>query len=193
MAKENQASNNLNSPRREYRKPSERAARFILGIFNWLRDIFHSTTTTLPPGQVLDHSGQDPAVGKKIRFPHILLVEDNPITAQEFIEAVKDYYLFGSIRIFVAYTYAAAITYFDNEDINLVIMDADLDDEDGDGVDLTRKFIGERPEMIILANSSRKISNLKLTGCGASETLGKNTARLKSWFLLNDPVGKRGY
>ena len=73
-----------------------------------------------------------------------------------------------------------------------MIMDADLDDEDGDGTILTRKFLGERPDITILANSSSKISNLKLTGLGAIETLGKSTKKLKGWLTRYDPTGTTG-
>lgn len=181
----------LNTGKR-YKKPSERAARFVLGIFEWLRDIFHSPMTTLPSGQVVQHSGQELTAGESIRYPCILLVEDNPVNAEQFVGAIKSYYLYGSVSIFVAYRYGAAVTYFENENINLVIMDADLDDDEGDGSMLTQKFLGERPEITILANSSNKLSNLKLTGFGAIETLGKSPVKLHSWLLLNDPTGNRG-
>jgi len=68
-------------------------------------------------------------------------------------------------------------------------MDADLDDEDGDGAILSKQFLSQKPYLTILANSSSKISNLKLTGFGAIETLEKNPEKLKSWLLLHDPVG----
>ena len=182
----------LNSAGRKYQRPSERTARFILSIFVWIKDIVGSTTTTTPRGQVFQHQGDYLPAGKGIQFPQILLVEDNPNTAQDFVEAIKNYYVFGSVKIFVAYAYDAAVTFFDNEEINLVIMDADLDDEDGDGANLTQKFIGERPEITILANSSSRISNLKLTGFGAIGPLGKSTEKLKKWLLINDPTGRTG-
>jgi len=71
-------------------------------------------------------------------------------------------------------------------------MDADLDDEDGDGSVLIQKFLGEQPEIPILANSSRRISNLKLTGLGAVETLNKSREKLTNWLLLHDPAGATG-
>ena len=189
MSKETQLLHNTD---RKYQRPSERTARFILGILGWFKGIFTSTTTIIPRGQVFQHQGDYLSAGKTIRYAQILLVEDNPNIARDFIETVKNYYAFGSVKILVAYAHDAAVTFFDNEDINLVIMDADLEDEDGDGVTLTRKFLGERPEITILANSSSRISNLKLTGFGAIETLGKSTEKLKSWLLLNDPTGTKG-
>ena len=182
----------LNTNGQKYLGPSHRAARFILGIFGWIKDIFNPPTTIIPRGRVLKHFRNHLPAGKTIRYPSILLVEDDPNTAQKFIETIENYYVMGAVRIFVAYAYDAAVTFFDNEEINLVIMDADLDDEDGDGIILTRKFLSERPEISILANSSSRISNLKLTGFGAIETLGKSKEKLKSWLLLNDPTGTKG-
>ena len=70
-----------------------------------------------------------------------------------------------------------------------MVQEADLDDEDGNGATLTQQFLSQKPYLAILANSSSKISNLKLTGFGAIETLGKNPEKLKSWLLLHDPAG----
>jgi CheY-like chemotaxis protein len=182
----------LCSTGRKYQRPSERTARFILGVLSWIKDIFTSSTTIIPRGQMVQHEGEYLSAGKEIRYPLILLVEDNPHIAQEFTDAIKKYYLFGTVRIHVAYAYDAAVTFFDNEEVNLVIMDADLDDADGDGATLTRKFLRERPEMSILANSSSRISNLKLTGFGAIASLEKSTEKLKDWLLLNDPRGATG-
>jgi len=189
MSKEVQTVNNSG---RKHQKPSERTARFILGLLGWIRSIFTSTSTIIPRGQMFHHEGDFLSAGQEIRYPHILLIEDNPIMAQNFIKAINDYYVFGSVKILVAYAYDAAVTFFDNEEVNLVIMDADLDDADGDGATLTRKFLRERPEMSILANSSSRISNLKLTGFGAIANLEKSTEKLKDWLLLNDPRGATG-
>jgi CheY-like chemotaxis protein len=189
MSKEVQAPRNID---KKYQRPSERTAHFILAILGFFKDIFSSSTTIFPRGHVFQHQGDYLSAGKEIRYPLILLVEDNPNIAREFIEAIKNYYVFGSVKIHAAYAYDAAVTFFDNEDIKLVIMDADLDDEDGDGATLIRKFLGERPEITILANSSSKISNLKLTGSGAIATLEKSTKKLKGWLLLNDPTGNTG-
>ena len=177
--------------RKNYR-PSERAALVILGILRWFKDIFSSPFASIPRGQVIQHQGGRLSAGQKVHYQFILLVEDNPDKAREFVEALKNYYLFGSVTIFVAHAYDAAQTFFANEDINLVIMDADLDDDDGDGTVLTRTFVEKKPGIIILANSSNRISNLKLTGFGARETLGKKPEKLKSWLFMNDPAGSKG-
>lgn len=177
---------------RKHPRPSERTARFILVILGWLRDIFAPSTTIIPHGQVFQHHGHYLAAGKEIRYPQILLVEDNPAIARKFIEVIKNYYVFGTVKIFAAYAFDAAATFFANEDISLIIMDADLEDDSGDGADLTRKFIATRPEVTILANSSSRISNMKLTGFGAIGSLEKSTEKFKGWLLLNDPAGTTG-
>jgi CheY-like chemotaxis protein len=177
---------------RKYNRPSERAAKFILGIAGFFKDIFTAPTAVLPQGRAFHHAGRVLPAGKRVHFPHILLVEDNPSRAEEFIEIIKDYYVFGSVNIFIAHTYDSAITFFTNEDIDLVIMDVDLDDDEGDGAILTQKFLTEQPDLVILANSSKRISNMKLKGLGAIESLGKKTEKLKIWLLNNDPVGSEG-
>ncbi len=173
----------------KYRKPSERAAGFILNICGWIRYIIGSTSTVIPCGYTVQHQGNELKPGKSLRFENILLVEDDSNRAEDFIDAIRSYYVYGSVIIFVAHAYNAAVTFFEKEDVNLVIMDSDLDDEDGDGADLTRHFLSRKPDTAILANSSSKISNLKLTGSGAREILGKSPDKLKKWLALHDPAG----
>ena len=179
----------MSGSNRKHQKPSERAAHFILGILGWFKYIFGSTPTIIPRGLAVEHQGRELPPGKVLQYPSILLVEDDPDIARDFVEVIKRYYDCGSIMIYVAHAYSAAVTFFENEDVNLVIMDADLDDMEGDGVMLTQNFLSQKPSMTILANSSSKISSLKLTGFGASEILGKNPEKLKNWFLLHDPAG----
>jgi len=173
------------------RRPSERTALFILGVVGWFKDIVGSTQC-LPHGQAFQLCGRELPHGKALRYPSILLVEDSPGIAAGFIETIRNYYVFGTVQLLVAHTYESAVTFFENEDVSLVIMDADLDDEDGDGAALILKFLGERPEITILANSSSRISSLKLTGFGARESLGKSPEKLKNWLLLHDPTGQTG-
>jgi CheY-like chemotaxis protein len=179
----------LDNNNRKYQKPSERAAKFILSIFRSVKNITGSTSTIIPRGQAVQHHGKELAPGKVLQYPSILLVEDDPNIARDFVEVIRNYYRTGSIIIFVAHAYDAAVTFFENEDVSLVIMDADLDDKDGDGATLTQQFLGQKPNLPILANSSSKISNLKLTGFGAIETLEKNPKKLQSWLLLHDQEG----
>ena len=177
--------------RRVNKKPSERTALFILSVVDWFRDIIGSKAE-LPHGQAFQHCGKDMFPGKTLRYPSIRIVEDNPGIAAGFTEVIRKYYTYGTVQILVAHTYASAVTFFENEAVELVIMDADLDDQNGDGATLTLKFLGARPEITILANSSSKISNLKLTGSGARETLGKNPEKLKNWLQTHDPAGEGG-
>jgi CheY-like chemotaxis protein len=179
----------LNGSNRKYQKPSERAAHFILGVLGWFKYIFGSTPTIIPRGLAVQHHGRELPPGKVLQYPFILLVEDDPDIARDFVEVIKKYYVCGSIIIYVAHAYSAAVTFFENEDVNLVIMDEDLDDLDGDGTMLTQKFLSQKPSLTILANSSSKISNLKLTGFGAIETLGKKTEKLEKWLLQHDSEG----
>lgn len=174
------------------RRPSERAAHFILGVTGWVRAIFAPTTTATPRGQVFQHRGDLLPPGRELRYRHILLVEDNPDLARKFVDAINSYYAYGAVRIFVAYAFDSAVSFFDNEEIDLIIMDLDLDDEDGDGLLLTRRFLTKKPELIILANSSSKISNQKLTGSGAAGVLEKKTGKLGGWLLKHDPAGTTG-
>jgi hypothetical protein len=182
----------LNNGNYKYKKPSERAAGFVLGVFGWIKYIIGSTTTVIPRGYVVQHHGREMVPGKSLQYQSILLVEDDVNVANDFIEVIKDYYAYGSIMILVAHAYDAAQTFFKDEDVNLVVMDADLDDEEGDGATLTREFLSQKPDLAVLANSSSKISNHKLMGYGAIETLGKKPGKLKNWLLLHDPAGSDG-
>jgi len=172
-----------------YRKPSERAAGVVLSIFAWLKCILGSTSSVIPRGWTSEHRGRELPPGKTLRYPSILLVEDNPHAAEDFLVAIKGYYVYGSVMIFIAHAYDAALTFFDEEDIGLVIMDSDLDDDDGDGADLIRRFLNLKPHLPILANSSSKLSNLKLTNLGAVGIIGKNCEKLAEWLRMHDPAG----
>lgn len=175
----------------KYKPPSERTALFVLGIVGWFRNIV-GNATTLPSGQAYKHTGKELPPGKVLRYPSILLVEDNPVNAASFIDIIRNYYVYGTVQILVAHTYESAVTFFENEEVALVIMDDDLDDDHGDGANLTRKFLSERPEITILANSSSRISNLKLKGFGARETIGKNPERMMNWLQFHDSTGQNG-
>ena len=93
------------------RRPSERAAHFVLGVTGWVRGIFTSTTITTPRGQVFQHRGNPLPPGRELRFHNILLVEDNPDVSREFVDTINRYYAFGSVRIFAAYAFDAAVSF----------------------------------------------------------------------------------
>jgi len=170
-------------------RPNEITVRFLVRIVDWIKGIVASTGTARPKGQVIELRGRKLPSGREIRFSNILLVEDNPDIAADFIETFRQYYELGDVEIHVAYGFDAAVSFFRTKDMSLVIMDADLDDEDGDGVELTRRFCEQKQDITILANSSSTLSNMKLTGFGAAEVLGKDPKRLRLWLQTNDPFG----
>ena len=170
-------------------RPNEITVRFLVRIVDWIKDIVFSTGSVRPRGQVIELRGRNLPPGSDIRFAKILLVEDNPDIAADFIETLRQFYVFGDVVIHVAYGFETAGSFFSTVDINLVIMDADLDDEEGDGVELTRRFCEQKPDITVLANSSSAISNMKLSGFGAAEVLGKDPKRLRLWLQTNDPFG----
>jgi CheY-like chemotaxis protein len=170
-------------------RPNERTVRFLVRIVDWIKDIIKSSGASRPQGQVLELRGKKLPSGKGIRFAEILLVEDNPNVAADFIETFRHYYIFGDVVLLVAYGFDAAVSFFNTKDVSLVIMDADLDDEEGDGVELTQRFCQQKRDVTILANSSSTLSNMKLTGSGAVEVLGKDPRRLRLWLQTNDPSG----
>ena len=176
------------STRRRMR-PNEITVRFLVRIVDWIKGIVSSTGTARPKGQVIELRGRKLPSGREIRFSNILLVEDNPDIAADFIETFRQYYVLGDVEIHVAYGFETAVSFFNTKDMSLVIMDADLDDEEGDGVELTRRFCEQKQDITILANSSSTLSNMKLTGFGAAEVLGKDPKRLRLWLQTNDPFG----
>jgi CheY-like chemotaxis protein len=176
------------STRRRMR-PNEITVRFLVRIVDWIKGIVSSTGTARPKGQVIELRGRKLPSDREIRFAKILLVEDNPDIAADFIETFRQFYVFGDVVLQVAYGFDTAVSFFSTEDIGLVIMDADLDDKEGDGVELTRRFCDQKQDIIILANSSSALSNMKLTGFGAVEVLGKDPKRLRLWLQTNDPFG----
>lgn len=185
---ENQDYRSLADDNRSMR-PNERTVRFLVRIVEWINGIVSSTGTARPRGQVIELRGRKLPPGKGIRFAKILLVEDNPDIAADFIETVRQFYVCGDVVLLVAYGFDAAVSFFSTENVGLVIMDADLDDEEGNGVELTRRFSEQKQDVTILANSSSALSNMKLTGFGAVGVLGKDPKRLRLWLQTNDPYG----
>ena len=171
-------------------RPNEITVRFLVRIVDWIKDIVLPAGSARPRGRVIELRGRKLPPGRDIRFAKILLVEDNPDIAADFIETLRQFYGFGDVVIHVAYGFETAGSFFSTEDISLVIMDADLDDEEGDGVGLTRRFREQKPDITVLANSSSALSNMKLTGFGAVEVLGKDPKRLRLWLQTNDPFGQ---
>jgi CheY-like chemotaxis protein len=168
----------------------ERAAKALLTVFDWGRDVLFTFRGVRPTAKVIAHRGLALPDTLQLRFPKILLVEDDAQAAQFFIDVIRDHYKFGQVTIFFASCFTTAWSFFTSENIQLVILDADLNDESGDGIVLTEKFICQRPGIIILANSSSKTANARMLSCGAHESINKSFAQLQSWLTANDPAGE---
>jgi DNA-binding NarL/FixJ family response regulator len=74
---------------------------------------------------------------------------------------------------------------FTQYDINLVILDLDLDDCQGDGAILLRDFRLRKPGITVLANSSEQKYNDILLKGGAKVALAKDTSMLRRWLTDN--------
>ena len=169
--------------------PSERTAKAILACLTWVKELFSSFKGSRPTARVISHRGKKLPDEGAIRFSKILLVEDNPQTARAVIDIIGQHYRYGHVTISFASCFTAAVSFFTNDDIPLVIMDSDLNDENGNGIALTEKFLSHRPKTIILANSSSKTANARMIDLGARAGVYKSYAKLQSWFIENDPAG----
>lgn len=169
--------------------PSERVAKVVLAGIGWVRELLTTFRTARPTGQVIHHHGHALPAGKEVRFSKILVVEDNSQTALAVADIIRKHYAYGEIGIYLAHCFQTAASFFSAHDIGLVIMDSDLNDERGDGMALTAKFHAEKPQVVILANSSSRISNMKLESCGASGSVSKNHKQLLTWLQENDRTG----
>jgi CheY-like chemotaxis protein len=188
----NQAEKNLNRKPVQAPTAGERAAKAILAAIDSVKELLASFRRARPGAEVIRHHGKALVSADRLRFVRLLVVEDNVQTARFIVDAIKQYYTFGEISIYLATCYRTALSFFAEEDIQLVIMDSDLHDEHGDGLVLTKKFIAQKPGVVILANSSSRMANMKMESCGASASISKNEAKLHSWLLTNDPVGSGG-
>ena len=170
----------------------ERAAKAILAAINSVKALLASFRTARPTAQIVNHHGRALKSAGQVAFARILVVEDNVRTAQSIVDTIKHNNTFGENSIFLATCFRTAQSFFSDADIQLVIMDSDLHDENGDGIMLTEKFTVAKPGVVILANSSSKMSNMQMKTRGASESTGKNLSNLRNWLLANDPVGSSG-
>jgi CheY-like chemotaxis protein len=166
-----------------------RAAKALLGVIGFGREVFSSFTVSRPTARVFSHHGRELEAGRQLRFSRILLVEDDAQTAQAFMDIIRHHYQFGHVTIALASTIEAAKSFFSHEAIDLVIMDSDLNDEQGDGLVLTEMFVTQRSDIVILANSSSKAANVRMRDAGALGSVGKSYKQMASWLRLNDPAG----
>jgi CheY-like chemotaxis protein len=187
-----QAENNQNRKATHAPTAGERAAKAVLSVLGSVKVLLASFRTARPGAQVILHQGRALLSANQLRFTRVLVVEDNDRTALSIVDTIKQCYAFGRVSIYLATCFRTALSFFGDEDIQLVIMDSDLHDEQGDGVGLTKKFIAQKPEVIILANSSSRRANMKMEAYGARESICKNVANLRSWLQANDPAGSIG-
>lgn len=122
---------------------------------------------------------------KPVVYNKILIVDDVPRYAEEALQTLREHFVFAELTVYLAYSYAAAERLFLKHDIKLVILDSDLDDDDGNGEMLAVSFLAKRPDLKILANSSRSKYNKKLLDVGASVAIDKNPKQLLHWLKVN--------
>jgi CheY-like chemotaxis protein len=170
----------------------ERAVHMILAAMTWVKDLLASFKGVRPVAQVIHHQGRALATADNVRFARILVVEDNVQTAKSIADTLGHYYTFGDVTIYIATCFQSALSFFGHEDIQLVIMDSDLHDELGDGFALLEKFVIQKPGVVILANSSSRMANMKMVSGGARAGIGKSYEKLQSWLLANDRAGNDG-
>lgn len=119
------------------------------------------------------------------KFDTILVVEDIPQYAQASLEVIGQFYKDAELTVHICHTFAAALKTFQQCDIKLVILDLDLDDLDGDGALLLKNYRLEKPDIIVLANSSESRYNEILLKGGAIASVGKNAKNLHKWLTDN--------
>jgi hypothetical protein len=170
----------------------ERAAKAVLTVIDSFKALLASFRIARPGAQVIHHQGRPLTSTGRLAFTRILVVEDNVQSARSTVDTIKNYYAFGELSMYLATCFRTAQSFFSEKDIQLVIMDSDLHDEQGDGIVLTENFIAQNPGVIILANSSSRMANMKMESRGARKSISKNVANLRSWLQANDPAGSRG-
>jgi len=159
-----------------------------MGIFDKISEYFGgmagSLERELPPGRS-EVVGNPAHTRLKMKFKDVLIVDDIETHAEAALRAFKDFYTQGFITVHIAHSPLQAREAFAAHDIKLVILDADLADDSGDGESLLREFLGGKPGLVVLANSSQARYNDRLIAAGAKAALGKDPARLAAWLREN--------
>ena len=186
------AEKNLNRKTAHAPTAGERAAKAVLAAIGSVKELLASFRRARPGAQVIHHHGFALVSAGQVAFTRILVVEDNVQTARSIVDTIKQYYTFGEVSIYLATCFRTALSFFADQDIQLVIMDSDLHDEHGDGIALTEKFVVRKSGVVILANSSSRMANMKMKSCGARESTSKNVSKLRDWLQANDPAGSSG-
>ncbi len=122
---------------------------------------------------------------RSAKFDHILIVEDIPRYAQASLDTIRQCYKDTDVTVYLSHTFAAALKAFQQYDINLVILDLDLDDYEGDGEMLLNNFRSQKTGITVLANSSEPRYNEILLAGGAAAVLSKDVRKLQKWLTDN--------
>lgn len=138
-----------------------------------------------PATEVVTLTGNSPSPRRLPRYNQILIVDDIPRYAQASLDALRQFYNNFDLTVFLTYTFADALAAFQQYDINLVILDLDLDDFQGDGENLLKEFLARKPDITVLANSSEQRYNDILLQAGAKAILAKDVAKLNQWLANN--------
>jgi len=138
-----------------------------------------------PASRTVHLQGDSPATGQPAKFNRILIVDDIPRYAQNSLEAIRQFYHNSELTVHITHTFAESLATFTQYDINLVILDLDLDDCQGDGALLLRDFRLRKPGITVLANSSEQKYNDILLKGGAKVALAKDIRMLRRWLTDN--------
>lgn len=144
-----------------------------------------SLRQSTPASRTVHLQGDSPSPGPPPKFDQILIVDDIPRYAQKSLETIGQFYQNKTITVYITHTFAEALATFQQYDINLVILDLDLNDFQGDGANLLQEFISRKPEITVLANSSEQKYNQILLKGGAKIALAKDSKKLRLWLTTH--------
>jgi DNA-binding response OmpR family regulator len=138
-----------------------------------------------PAGRTVRLQGEPSAAGPPPKFDQILIVDDIPRYAQRSLETISQFYENAELTVHITHTFAEAKATFTQHDIDLVILDQDLNDFQGDGAILLQDFQSQKPGITVLANSSEQKYNKILLRGGAKVALAKDARALRRWLAVN--------
>ena len=161
-----------------------------MGIFDSIKGFFdfggmtESIEQELPPSRSVV-VGNPNHTRLKMKFKDVLVVDDIVRHADAALAVFDEFYTQGFITVHIVHSVAEARRVFAANDIKLVIMDSDLADDSGDGATLAKEFLGKRPGLPILANSSKSNYNQRLLDAGAICAIDKDPKKLSAWLAEN--------
>ena len=159
---------------------------FLLKIKESFSDWLNSLYGEGPGFQVFCHPVLTPGQEWKAKFDTILIVEDLPRYIAEMHNILENHYADAKITVGIASCHSTALEIFKEYNFSLAILDFDLQDAEGDGLDLLEKFLLEKPNLPVLANSGKPKSNKQLMKHGALYITAKKKEQLSAWLKAND-------